>query len=132
MARRAQIEPLGELERMLMEVVWRRAPATAREVCDRLSGARERAYTTVMTTLDRLHRKGLLSREKDGLAWRYAPTLSREDFERALADGLVARLMRGHGETGLAAFVDAAASLDDATLDRLEALIRAAKKERGT
>ncbi len=75
-----------------------------------------------MTTLDRLYKKGLLSRTKDGLAWVYVPTKTREAFERAQADHLAARMLRDHGEIGLTAFVDAAA--DDAVLDRLERLIK--------
>lgn len=106
-----------------MEVVWTRAPATAREVCDRMTGAGERAYTTVMTTMDRLFRKGLLTREKDGLAWRYAAKLTKGDFERALAGSLASHILASHGENALAAFVDAAAEVDEALLDRLRQLI---------
>ena len=51
------VQPLGELETALMSIAWQHPSVTAREVCDRMTGARERAYTTVMTTLDRLHRK---------------------------------------------------------------------------
>lgn len=83
-------QPLGELEQAVMDVVWAHSPATAREVCDRMHGRRERAYTTIMTTMDRLHRKGLLRREKDGLAWRYEPALNKTEFEKAVADGMAA------------------------------------------
>ena len=113
-----------------MEVVWRRSPVTAREVCDRMTGPRERAYTTIMTTMDRLHRKGLLLREKDGLAWRYTPALGRPEFERAVADGLAAGILQSHGEAALSAFVEAAAEVDEALLDRLTQLIEAHRKGR--
>lgn len=121
------MDALGSLETEVMEVVWRHAPVTAREVCDRMSGARERAYTTIMTTLDRLHRKRLLTREKDGLAWRYRAALTRAEFERATADALVAGILQAHGDVGLAAFVDAA-SVDDALLDRLARLVAERRK----
>lgn len=123
-------EPLGELESTVMEVAWGLPSCTAREVCDRLTGDRERAYTTIMTTMDRLHRKGLLLREKDGQAWRYAPVLSKADFERALADRLAAEILTAHGETGLAAFVDAAARVDEDLLDHLASLIEAHRRGR--
>ena len=84
-------EPLGRLEASVMEVVWARGPVTAREVCDRMTGSEERAYTTIMTTLDRLHRKELLSREKDGQAWRYAPALDKAAFEKALIPSSISR-----------------------------------------
>lgn len=121
------MEALGHLEAEVMEVVWRHAPVTAREVCDRMSGKKERAYTTIMTTMDRLHRKGLMVRKKDGLAWRYAPAMSKSAFERSTADALAAGILRTHGEVGLAAFVDAAA-VDDALLERLSRLISERKK----
>ncbi len=113
-----------------MKVVWSQSPITAREVCDRMTGREERAYTTIMTTMDRLHRKGLLEREKDGLAWRYTPALSQPEFEKALADALAADILQSHGETALAAFVDAAADVDESLLDRLTQLIAARRRGR--
>ena len=113
-----------------MAVVWEHFPTTARDVCDRLTGKRARAYTTIMTTLDRLHRKGLLRREKEGLAWRYEPVFSRASFEKALADAVAARVLEDHGETALAAFVDAAADVDEALLERLSQLIERRRKGR--
>jgi predicted transcriptional regulator len=123
-------EPLGELETAVMEVAWSLPTATAREVCDRLTGPRERAYTTIMTTMDRLFRKRLLSREKDGQAWRYSPRLSRPAFERALADRLAAKILDTHGKTGLAAFVDAAARSDAELLENLARLVEARRRGR--
>lgn len=128
--KRALQQPLGELEQVVMDLVWSRSPTTARDVCDRMTGRRERAYTTVMTTMDRLHRKGLLHRHKDGLAWRYEPALSRPAFEKALADGLATSILATHRETALVAFVDAAAEVDEALLDRLRQLIEQRLKER--
>lgn len=112
-----------------MNVVWAHAPVTAREVCDRLTGPRERAYTTIMTTMDRLHRKGLLGREKTGLAWTYRPTLERGAFDKSLADALASRILASHGDAGLVAFVEAAT--DASMLERLARLIRAHRKVGG-
>lgn len=113
---------LGPLEQRVMEAVWESPRASVREVAERMREDADRAYTTIMTTLDRLYRKGLLRREKDGLAWRYTARVDRVELERHLADHLAAELV-AHGETGLAALVDASA--DSAMLDRLEALIQA-------
>jgi predicted transcriptional regulator len=114
--------PLGELELRVMEAVWGQPPSTVREVADRMREDTERAYTTVMTTLDRLHKKGMLDRTKDKLAWRYSARLDRSSYERALADSLVAELLSEHGDTALVAFVEAA-SAEPAVLDRLAALV---------
>jgi predicted transcriptional regulator len=77
---------LGDLERVVMEHLWEAATrggkdfqgATVREVLDRFDGEREIAYTTVMTVLDRLSKKDLVTRERDGRAWRYLPADTRE------------------------------------------------------
>jgi predicted transcriptional regulator len=131
MAARKPLQPLGELEQLVMDIVWQSFPLTARQVCDRMTGRSTRAYTTVMTTLDRLHRKGVLRRDKEGLAWRYEPVLSKQAFERALADQLASGILQSHGEAALAAFVDAAAEVDASLLDRLRKLIDVRRKRRG-
>ena len=71
---------LGELERAVMEVLWNRAePCLVRDVAEALA-ARELAYTTVMTVLDRLAKKGAVRRQRDGRAWRYEPMYTREGY----------------------------------------------------
>ncbi|MCF2528069.1 BlaI/MecI/CopY family transcriptional regulator [Yinghuangia sp. KLBMP8922] len=62
---------------------WDR-PATVREVVDDIARERDIAYTTVMTVMDILFRKGWLTREKDGRAWRYCPTAGREEYTAGL------------------------------------------------
>ena len=124
------VTPLGELEASLMSIVWQHPTVTAREVCDRMTGSRERAYTTVMTTLDRLHRKGLLGRRKDGGAWRYEASFTKPEYERALADQLAAKILADHGDTALSAFIDAAEKVDDELLDKLARLIANRRKAR--
>ena len=77
----------GELESAVMDCVWHAGgETTVREVLEQLRQQRELAYTTVMTTMDTLHRKGWLAREKRGKAFGYWATLSREEYS--------ARLMR--------------------------------------
>lgn len=90
----------GELESKIMDVLWSRAePATVREVLGELRRERSIAYTTVMTVLDNLHRKGWLQRALDSRAYRYEPTSTREQY--------VAELMRD----ALTSSTDHAASL---------------------
>ena len=70
---------LGDLERSVMETLWDAGDGwlTVRDVHDRLSAGRDIAYTTVMTVLDRMTRKQIVEREREGRAWRYRPTQSR-------------------------------------------------------
>jgi predicted transcriptional regulator len=75
----------GELEAVIMDRLWERGrPSLVREILDDLRGDRAIAYTTVMTVMENLHRKGWLRRERDGRAWRYEPTGSRSGYTAAL------------------------------------------------
>jgi predicted transcriptional regulator len=116
-----------------MELLWRAGPRCVREVTGELDdGGHPLAYTTVMTTLDRLFKKGLLSREKDGQAFVYAPALTRDDYHRRIVEETVSGLMAKPADADpvLAAFVDAAATVDEANLERLERLIAERRRTR--
>jgi predicted transcriptional regulator len=82
------VRTLGELETEIMRRLWRRAsPTTGRELVDELQEDRQIAYTTVMTVLDNLHKKGWLRRELDGRAYRYEPVSSGEQYSAELMRG---------------------------------------------
>jgi len=77
----------GELEAVIMDRLWQRgSPALVRDMVEDLQRDRTVAYTTVMTVMENLHRKGWLRRERDGRAWRYEPTGSRSGYTAALMD----------------------------------------------
>ena len=84
----------GELESAIMDVVWASDRAyLVREVRERLSYNRPLAYTTVMTVMNILYGKGVLCREKQGRAWRYWPSESREEHDARL----MAEVLRSGG-----------------------------------
>lgn len=118
---------LGELEQAIMEVVWRRSPLSVKEVGEVLM-PRSLAYTTVMTTLDRLYKKGLLLREKRSHAFLYRPAIDRESFERRMVARVLSALSGTSRQALLSGFLDFA-STDQAGLDALEQLI--AERKRG-
>jgi predicted transcriptional regulator len=73
------VRGFGELEAVIMELLWsRNEPATVREIVTELRRRREIAYTTVLTVMDNLYKKGWLRREPAGRAYRYVPVVSRE------------------------------------------------------
>lgn len=75
------MKSLGELEATVMDVLWRaEEPLRVREVLEVLTPHRALAYTTVLTVLDNLHRKGWVVRDKDGKAYRYRPAGTREEI----------------------------------------------------
>jgi len=115
---------LGTLEREVMDVVWSTGETSVKDVGARLSSAV--AYTTVMTTMDRLYKKGLLSRRKVGRAFVYRAAASRPEIEGAVAGELVHSLLQDRSEPLqiLSSLVDAVSERDRALLDELERLIR--------
>ena len=115
---------LGSLERDVMELVWDHGEINVRAACDRLPTSV--AYTTVMTTLDRLFKKGLLARRKVGRAFVYRATATRGELEGAVAAELVQGLLQHDTEPLpiLSTLVDAVSERDRALLDELERLIR--------
>jgi predicted transcriptional regulator len=119
---------LGELQTAVMELLWEEPGLTVNEVEERLQRRREIAHTTVLTTLDRMHRKGYLTREKQGKAFIYAPRYSREEFEQGMAQEVLGALLGQFTEPALSAFVDLV-SEDAGTLDRLDELIQEKRQQ---
>ena len=112
----------GELEAVIMDRLWDQGrPMLVREMVEALREDRPLAYTTVMTVMENLHRKGWLRRERDGRAWRYEPTGSRSGYTAALMNEALAT--SNDRRTALAHFV-LQMSPHDAALLR-EALDRA-------
>lgn len=118
---------LGDLERSVMDVLWRTLEGSSVREVHRVLGE-ELAYTTVMTTLDRLHRKGLLTRRQAGRAFVYSARLSREEFEKQVATDVIAGLLDGDAEPIVACIVDAVSEHDAELLDELERLVRDKRK----
>jgi len=116
---------LGTLEREVMAVVWDRGETSVKDVTARLSSPV--AYTTVMTTMDRLFKKGLLTRRKVGRAFVYQAAATRDELEGAVAAELVQSLFDRPGNGSLpllSSLVDAVSDRDRALLDDLERLIQ--------
>ena len=114
---------LGKLEAEVMQILWRQPGQSVSEVEERLRRKREIARTTVLTTLDRMHNKGYLTREKQGKAFVYSPRYGREDFEREMTQEVLGALLGGIGEPVLSTFVELIGE-DEGKLDRLEELIK--------
>ena len=81
----------GDLEAVIMDRLWERGrPMLVREMVEDLHAERPLAYTTVMTVMENLHRKGWLRRERDGRAWRYEPTGSPSGYTAGLMNDALA------------------------------------------
>jgi predicted transcriptional regulator len=121
---------LGHLERAVMDTVWQGGAFSVRDVQSKLSKAV--AYTTVMTTLDRLYKKGLVQRRREGRAFFYTAALERHELEATMTTGLLNGMLSSGPAAArpfLSNLVDAVGDSDDALLDELEQLVRE-KRER--
>ena len=126
----SKIVPLGPLENSVMEILWMRGECNVHDVVEILD--RPLAYTTVMTTLDRLFKKALLNRRKDERAFIYSPRLSRQEWEEKRAGDLLAGFLAGpkqSGEVLISCLVEAVGQHDEALLDELERKIRLKREE---
>ena len=121
----AIIASLGKLERETMYEVWKRKEVSVRTL-ETAFGERI-AYTTIMTTLDRLYKKGLLKRRKESRAFLYSPRYSLEELERGVTEDVISTLLDAgteRVEPVLACIVDAVSDHDRVLLGELERLIQ--------
>jgi predicted transcriptional regulator len=120
---------LGPLEQRLLETLWSRGTATVRELSD--SGYEDLAYTTVMTTLDRLYKKNVLTREAEGRAFRYAPRFTRQELHREVAGEAFRQLMDASpaGSLPLSYLVEILSERDALLLDDLRQVVEAKRRE---
>ena len=126
----AILDSLGKLERETMDEVWRQKEVNVRAV--EVALGERVAYTTIMTTLDRLYKKGFLDRRKEGRAFFYTPRFTLNELERGMAEDVMDSLLgvgTGQIEPVLACIVDAVSDHDRDLLDELARLVQAKKLE---
>ena len=125
--RRADPPPaLHELESEVMEQLWQSGESTVRAVMNAINKhtRTERAYTTFMTVMARLHKKGLLARRRDGKTDHYSPAYDREEYMKLRSAAEVDDLVSEYGDIALSHFARQIASLDPARRRALERLAR--------
>src|SRR5271155_3101358 len=127
--RRPSIAQLGPLEQQLLSALWARGSSTVREILD--VGDIKLAYTTVMTTLDRLYKKQLLNRVAEGRAFRYSPRYTQEELEKAAVGETIRQLLgsRGTATLPLSYLVEAVSEHDAGLLDDLQRLLDEKRRE---
>jgi predicted transcriptional regulator len=121
---------MGHLELTVMETLWERGTGNVHDVVRWLD--RPLAYNTVMTTLDRLFKKGLLNRSKQERAYFYAPRQSRIEWQQKQVEHLVSKFLSGPGPAGellVSSLVDVVGEYDAALLNNIEEKIRMKRRE---
>lgn len=120
---------LGPFEQQLLQELWSHGSATVRELL--ADGTISQAYTTVMTTVDRLYKKGLLDRVAEGRAFRYTPRHTPEELQRVTALENIRQLL-GSGVASalpLSYLVEALSTHDAQLLDDLQLLVERKRRE---
>ncbi len=118
----SSLAQLGPLERQVLEAVWARGTATVREV--REESRIWQSYPTIMTTMDRLFKKGLLDRVPDGRAFRYSALFSPQEMERMAAVNSIRQLLASeYAALHLSYLVEAVSVQDGKLLDELQDLV---------
>lgn len=122
---------LGALEAQIMNAVWEaRGPVCVHEVQETLARkGKDSAYTTVMTTLTRLHKKGLLAREMKGKAYYYTAQVSRRELGQTVTEQVIDGLLATFAEPAMSYFVDALSETDPSKLDSLADIIEQKRRE---
>ena len=125
---------LGHLELSILEILWRLGESAVREIVEHLNkgDSPPRAYTTAMTTLDRLYKKGILRRHKVDRAFVYSPLLTKEEFERRRAQGLISNLLAESSVSSgllISCLVDAVDRHEPGMLEELEEQIKKRRQE---
>lgn len=126
---RQSIDDLGQLQRAVMEILWERGEATVHEVRDALDRERQLAYTTILTTLQKLERSGWLEHRAEGKSYVYFPTRSRE---QAGAGSVKQFLKRVFDDNAVAMFqhLIREGDLSEDDLNELREMIEKERKER--
>jgi predicted transcriptional regulator len=123
---------LGDLERQVLERLWDNGGETS--VRDLLPAFDTLAYTTLMTTVDRLFKKGLLERRRLGRAFLYRTQVSRDQLRSGVAADVIDSLLGHDGESArpvMSMFIQAVDERDRKLLDELEVLIQERRRGRG-
>jgi len=119
--------PLHELEAEVMEEVWKHDESSVRAVMEALNHrtrGKPRAYTTYMTIMSRLHRKGLLARRREGQTDVYRPAYTTEEYADLRAQAGVDSLVEQYGDVALSHFARQMAELDPERRRQLQRLAR--------
>ena len=121
---------VGDQEHEVLRAVWALGSCTVRQVHERVGESRGLAYTTTSTVLDRLWKKGLVARERDGKVLLYRGARLESVVEGARVRGLVDRILGSDPTPAVARLVDAVEDIDPALLDKLRHEIGRRQKAR--
>jgi len=120
---------LGRLEQEILDVLWSKGDATGKEIFDNIRHTREVALTTVLTVLERLANKKLVTKSRGESVYIFKPAYTRDEFASKVSKEMLKSIFEISTNGASASFVDMLADTDPVELDRLASLIEGKKKE---
>lgn len=121
---------LGDLETDIMEIIWAKGDLTVRQVYEIFKKERHSAYTTVMTVMSRLADKGLLKKLKQGNAFIYRATTTRDEFTESTLKKLINELMEDFAAPAISQFLDSMENVDPEKMEELSRIIEEKRKKK--
>lgn len=115
---------LGTLEKEVMCVVWRRQKCSGREIYEEIKNTNDFAYTTVLTIISRLVKKGFIVKDKIRNLFEFAPAFTIKEFNDFVSNKVIAGLMNMSSESTIANFVDILSEFDDKKIRELHKIIK--------
>jgi predicted transcriptional regulator len=113
----------GELEAEIMEILWDRGPLKGKDIFEAMKDKRKIAYTTVLTVLDRLSRKGFVKKRKRFRSTIFIPTIAKKDFQSLVAQKLVRSAINISNDFAISAFLDIFSEMKSEELEKLSKFI---------
>lgn len=122
-----------ELERPLMEILWTKGPMKGRDLHAEVRRARDIAYTTALTVLDRLSKKGFIKKDRESGTILFTPSISRQDYESKVAESYVQKAFDTSPDLAISAFAEMFSKMPKGSQEQLEKLLEKKKsgKSRG-
>lgn len=120
---------LGPLEQEILDILWEKGEGSGKDIFAEIKRSREIAVTTVLTVLERLSKKGLVTKIKGESVYIFRPAYNKDEFARKISDEVLKGIFEISASGATASFVDMLAGADPVELDRLSALIESKKKE---
>ncbi len=134
LSKKGRFGPLSdELELPLMEILWTKGPMKGRDLFEEIRVSKNIAYTTALTVLDRLSKKGFIRKDRESGSILFAPAVSRDEYKGAVTGELLRRAFEVSPDLAVSAFTDIFSEMRGGEMARLEALIEKKRheKERG-
>ncbi len=124
---------LGDLEKAVLDLMWTKGALTVREALtllnEKVKKQEQYAYTTIMTTMDRLAKKNILAKRLEGRGYSYEPALTKSEFAGRQALLQLENAYGRFGRPALASFVEAIENVDPALIDQLRRELERRDKE---